>query len=162
VSHETPPVACPFEIRRNPWGRLVLIESTGREHVGVEPIRAFPITAPQNSLSLVDATGHEIATIDDYRQLSPQSVALLEEELGRRDFIPVIQRIISVAADVDPSEWNVITDRGPTQFCLDSDEDLRRVGLYRALLVDSHGIRYLIADIRALDQASQRILDRYF
>ena len=56
----------------------------------------------------------------------------------------------------------VVTNRGPTTFLMeDSDNDVRRLGPNRILLVDIHGIRYLIADTRRLDAASRRILDRY-
>ena len=65
-------------------------------------------------------------------------------------------------ADVDPSEWHVETNRGPTSFLLDSEDDVRRLGPFKALFIDSHGIRYLIPDTRELDYASRRILDRYF
>ena len=43
----------------------------------------------------------------------------------------------------------------------DSDNDVRRLGPNRILLVDTHGIRYLIPDTRRLDAVSRRILDRY-
>jgi hypothetical protein len=45
---------------------------------------------------------------------------------------------------------------------LDSEDDVRRLGPYKALFIDTHGIRYLIPDTRTLDLASRRILDRYF
>ena len=62
----------------------------------------------------------------------------------------------------DPSQWRVVTDRGPTAFMIeDADNDVRRLGPNRILLVDTHGIRYLIPDVRQLDGASRRILDRY-
>ncbi len=43
----------------------------------------------------------------------------------------------------------------------DSDNDVRRLGPNRFLLVDAHGIRYLIPNARRLDSGSRRILDRY-
>ena len=82
--------------------------------------------------------------------------------MSRREFVPIIERIASVSADVDPSQWCVETDRGETTFLLDSEDDVRRLGAYKALFIDTHGIRYLIPDTRALDYASRRILERYF
>ena len=41
------------------------------------------------------------------------------------------------------------TDRGETTFLLDSEDDVRRLGDYKALFIDTHGIRYLIPDTRA-------------
>jgi len=51
-----------------------------------------------------------------------------------------------VTADVDPSEWRVETNRGPTSFLLDSEDNVRRLGPNKALVIDTHGIRYLIPD----------------
>ena len=56
--------------------------------------------------------------------------------------------------------WRPIAET--TTFLLDSEDDVRRLGTYKALFIDTHGIRYLIPDTRALDYASRRILDRYF
>ena len=73
-----------------------------------------------------------------------------------------MRRIKRVLADSDPSEWRIVTDRGPTTFLMeDSDNDVRRLGANRILLVDTHGIRYLIPDASRLDAASRRILERY-
>ena len=86
----------------------------------------------------------------------------IERELSDREFTPIVVRIESVQADADPSQWRVLTNRGPTTFLMeDSDNDVRRLGPNRILLVDVHGIRYLILDAGRLDAASRRILDRY-
>ena len=49
----TEPMA--FDLRRNPHGRLVLRLADGTEHEAVTPVRAFPIAAPQEGLSLEPA-----------------------------------------------------------------------------------------------------------
>ncbi len=46
-----------FALSRDPFGRLVLRDAAGIEHVGVVPVRAFPIGAPDEGLSLVSADG---------------------------------------------------------------------------------------------------------
>jgi hypothetical protein len=40
-----------FQLRRHPLGRLVLTDAAGVEHLGVTPVRAFPIAAPDEGLS---------------------------------------------------------------------------------------------------------------
>jgi hypothetical protein len=62
---------------------------------------------------------------------------------------------------VEPSEWEVETDRGPTRFILNNEDDVRRLDDQRALVIDASGIRYLIPDLRSLDAASRRVLERY-
>ncbi len=151
-----------FTLERDAWGQLVLVQADGRRTVGVEPVRAFPISGPECFLSICDAEGRELTCIEKLDSLTPELRRMIEEELARREFVPVVQRIERVFADTDPSEWHVVTDRGPTSFMMeDSDNDVRRLGPNRILLNDTHGIRYLIPDTRRLDDASRRILDRY-
>ena len=42
-----------------------------------------------------------------------------------------------------------------------SEDDIRRLGPHKVLVIDTQGIRYLIADTRQLDAASRRRLERY-
>ncbi len=129
---------------------------------GVEPVRAFPISTPDGFLSICDAEGHVLIRIDSLADLPAEVRMLIETELSRREFVPVVLCIESVFTESDPSEWRVVTDRGPTTFLMeDSDNDVRRLGPCRIMLVDTHGIRYLIPDTRRLNAASRRILDRY-
>ena len=113
-------------------------------------------------VSICDAEGHEILCLDDLSRLPPRLQEAIELELADRGFMPTVVRIESVLADADPSQWCLVTNRGPTTFLMeDSDNDVRRLGPNRILLVDVHGIRYLIPDTRRLDATSRRILDRY-
>ena len=161
-SPSQPPLAAgEFDLANDAWGRLVLIDSQGVRHEGVEPVRAFPLSDPDRWVAICDATGAELAFIDDLKQLSPAVRSVLDEALARRDFVPVVERIVRVSLDVEPSEWEVVTDRGVTRFLLTSDDGLRRLGPFEAMLIDSHGTRYLIPDIRRLDAASRKWLERF-
>jgi hypothetical protein len=151
-----------FTLERDDYGRLVLTYGDGRRVVGVEPTRAFPISASEGFVSICDAEGRELSYIEDVAVLPVAVRRTLEQELSQREFVPVVERIEQVSADTDPSEWRIVTDRGPTTFLMeDSDNDVRRLGPDRILLVDTHGIRYLVPDTRRLDASSRRILDRY-
>ena len=48
-----------FQLERDAFGRLVLIDAQGERHAGVVPVRAFPLTAPSAGLSLVGSDGRE-------------------------------------------------------------------------------------------------------
>jgi hypothetical protein len=156
--HRNPPG---FRLSRNTWGRLMLTDDAGREHVGVEPVRGFPISDPEHGISICDAEGHELAWVESLGQLPGPVRQILEEELARREFMPVIRRIVQVSAPVEPSEWEVETDRGGTKFVLTSEDHVRRLDGHRAMIIDSQGIRYLIPDTSRLDSVSRRILERY-
>ena len=138
-----------------------MIDGSGQEHVGVEVVRAFPISQPDRWISVCDADGHEILALDDIRPLPQEIRTVLLDELAKREFVPVIRRIVKVWDHTDPQEWHVVTDRGPTSFCVNSDEDIRRLEPRQVLIVNGHGIRYLIPDTHQLDARSRRILDRY-
>ena len=58
------PATRPFGLVRDAWGRLVLIDADGRRHVGVEPVRAFPISDPRGWISLCDIHGRELLSIE--------------------------------------------------------------------------------------------------
>ena len=75
--------------------------------------------------------------------------------------MPQIHRIVRVSLQTEPCEWEVETDRGPTKFVLKSDDDVRRLDKRRAMVIDAHGIHYLIPDTDALDRHTRRILERY-
>ena len=60
-----------------------------------------------------------------------------------------------------PCTWSVTTDRGDTEFVLKGEEDIRRLGAYSLLVMDSHGIQFLIRDMFGIDKGSRRILDRF-
>jgi hypothetical protein len=151
----------PFRLHHDSWGRLVLTDAHGRQYVGVEPVRAFPITDPRRGISLCDAEGHEILWIDRLDDVPAPVRSMLEDELVRRHFLPIIERIVAIEGASEPTRWTVQSDRGETTFTLKSEEDVRRVAGYRLLIVDAFGIRYLIPDLRALDGASRRFLERY-
>ncbi len=151
----------PFGLSRDDWGRLVLIDASGRRFVGVEPVRAFPLSDPSRGISLCEESGKEVAWIDRLDDLPSATKSLLMEHLEGREFLPRIERIVSISSDSAPSDWRVETDRGPTVFTLEDEEQIRKVGPHRALLTDSRGMRFEVRDVRALDPASRMLLDRY-
>jgi Domain of unknown function (DUF1854) len=145
----------------DPWARLVLNTPDGAFHVGVDPIRAFPITDPTSWISFCDPEGREIYCLETTNGLTADARRVLDEELSRREFLPLIHRILRVSGEATPADWDVETDRGPTRFTLDSEDDIRRLGPYRLLITDSRKLHYQVADIRALDASSRRLLERF-
>ena len=118
-----------FALARNAHGRLVLTLADGTTHEGVTPVRAFPIAAPAEGLSLVGADGHELLWISRLDQLPEPERRLIGEELAVREFVPTIHQIASVSSFSTPSTWAVETDKGPAQFVLKAEEGIRRLGV---------------------------------
>lgn len=151
----------PFGLHHDAWGRLILIDAEGGQHVGVEVVRAFPLSDPCHGIAFCDAQGRELLWLADLDALPAPLARQIEEELAKREFVPIIRRIVRVSAPVEPSEWEVETDRGRTAFVLNSEDDVHELDEHRALITDSHSIRYLIPNIEQLDANSRRLLERY-
>jgi uncharacterized protein DUF1854 len=150
-----------FGLSRDPWGRLRLIDRDGRSHEQVNVVPLFPITDPDHWIAICDAEGHELVCVEDPQRLAPDARAVLQDELSRREFLPVITRIVRVSGSSEPCEWQVETDRGRTQFVLESEENVRRLDGNKVAITDAHGIRYLVKDVDALDKKSRRIIEWY-
>lgn len=150
-----------FELQIDAHGRLELCLSEGGRYVGVSAVRAFPISAPQQSVSIVDAEGHERLFIESLAELDPADRSIIESDLAAREFVPEILRIVSVNRYAAPCTFTVDTDRGATSFFLQGEEFIRRMTPKTLLIADRSGIQYLVRDLTALDRQSRRILDRF-
>ena len=151
-----------FELVRNAHGRLVLHLADGSEHVGVIPVRAFPITASDEGLSLVGAEGSELLWIDRLDALPGAVRALIEEDLVAREFLPTIERIVSASSFSTPSTWQLETDKGPATLVLKGEEDIRRLAKRTQLRISaSDGVQFQIPDINRLDKSSRKLLERF-
>mgnify|MGYP001106677008 FL=1 len=151
-----------IQLRRDAHGRLLLTLADGSEHAGVVPMRAFPIAAPGEGLSLLGQDGHERLWVERLADLPAALRTLIEEELAVREFAPEITRIVSVSGFATPSVWQIETDRGRTELTLKAEEDIRRLaGRTRLLIASAEGVQYRIADTGALDRHSRRLLERF-
>ena len=161
----TPLTAARLEL--DGFGQLVLVDAGGRRHVGVQPVRAFPLSAAADDagseamISLLGRDGHELLWIERLDQFDPASRTLLEAELASRQFMPRILRLTTVSSFSTPSMWQIETDRGATQLELKSEDHIRHLSDGRLLIADGHGVGYLVDDRAALDRHSRRLLERF-
>ena len=150
-----------FQLERDAFGRLVLTDAAGKRHEGVAPVRAFPIAAPEEGLSLIGPDGHELAWVDALAELPPAQRALIDEELAAREFVPEIRRLKAVSTFSTPSIWTVDTDRGETEFVLKTEEDIRRLKQGALLITGGEGVHFMVRDAKALDRGSRKLLERF-
>ena len=139
----------------------MLTDASGRQHVGVQVVRAFPLSSPRWGVSICDAEGAELVWIDRLDDLPAEHLEAVEEHLARSEFVPTIRRVLAVSAAVEPSEWEVETDRGRARFLLQSEDDVHHLDDHSALVTDAQGVRYLIPDTGRLDAPSRRLLERF-
>ncbi|MFM7292849.1 MAG: DUF1854 domain-containing protein, partial [Planctomycetia bacterium] len=140
-------------------GRLDFVEAGGRRHVDVDVLRAFPVSAEAGPVAIVAVDGDELAWVDSLSDLEPALRDLLDRELAQREFLPVIERIDAVT-DGEPTEWSVVTDRGPRRFTVAHIDDIVYAPDGGACITDSVGVRYTIPQVSRLDSRSRRLLDR--
>ena len=151
----------PHMLERDSLGRLILIDASGISHIGVYPVRAFPITAPGAGISIMDQSGKELCWFDHVGVIPEAELVLIEEEMAAREFMPVIEKITKVSTFATPSIWDIETDRGPTRIRLKAEEDIRRIAGNTLLIADSNGLQFLIKDATQLDKVSKKLLDRF-
>ncbi|MDH0048022.1 DUF1854 domain-containing protein [Comamonas terrigena] len=151
-----------MRLARNAHGRLVLTLGSGQVFESVVPVRAFPLAAPEEGLSLVSSDGKEALWVDRMADLPADARALIEEDLAVREFVPTIQSIRKVSSFSTPSTWDLETDRGSAQMVLKAEEDIRKLaGRTRLLISGSDGVQYRIPDTTQLDKHSRKLLERF-
>ena len=151
-----------FQLQREASGQLHFVDAHGQTHVGAVPVRAFPLAAPSEGLSLMGRSGQELLWIERMDDLPAPARSLIEEELAVREFAPTILRILGVSGFSVPSTWRVETDRGTTELVLKAEEDIRRLrGRTTLLIAAASGVSYRVPDSTALDKASRKLLERF-
>lgn len=151
----------PFDLQRDAFGRWVLEMPDGTRHSPVTALRAYPVSAPEVGVALMDADGHEIVWIDELAQLDAPLRAKLLQALTEREFLPEILQLMHVSSFATPSTWSVVTDRGVTQFLLKGEEDIRRLTGTVLLINDANGVQFMIRDLASMDKHSRKLLDRF-
>jgi len=149
-----------FQFDINASGQWEL-ELNGERHVGVVAVRAFPVAAPDEAVSIVDDHGHELVWIAQLADLSEALLSRMRQALNEREFMPLIQKLHGVSSFATPSTWDIETDRGPTQLVLKGEEDIRRLSASVLLVTDTQGVQYLIRDLHLMDRHSRKLLDRF-
>jgi len=150
-----------WQLRESTQGKLALFNGDILVADPVMPVLAFPFSAPDESISIVDEYSREMAWLDRVDQLDAASQVVLKGYLAVREYRPVVLRITSVSTYSTPSVWTLETDKGPCKFELPTDESIRRLGGSRLVLTHANGMQFIIEDLFALDARSRQILARF-
>jgi len=155
------PATLAFTLAFDAFGKLVVTLADGTQHVGAVVARAFPIAAPEQSISILSAEGKELAWVERLSDLPANEQDIVTQALQGREFMPEILRLDGVNSFSTPSVWRVQTSRGPTQLVLKGEEDIRRLSASRLIVADAHGVQFLIRDLPSLDRHTRKLLDRF-
>lgn len=131
-------------------------------------IRAFPVTNPGEFICVREPDipggdkGAEIGMIRKLSDFGADVQALIEGELDKRYFSPVILKIIKIRNKMGYLYWDVETDAGPSSFLVrDPMTNVRTLEDGRVSVRDMNGNCYEIPDPRALGRAGYRKLEIY-
>ena len=124
-----------------------------RSYVRVQIARAFPLSQPDRYIGFRDAQDKDIGLLIAPDGLDPESRRILDEEMERRYFLPVILRVNQIKDEFGAIFFNVDTDKGPRTFYLRQlrESVYRLPGTDRVLITDTDGNRYDIPDVTRLD-----------
>lgn len=141
---------------------LYRIEGQKEERVGCfEAKRAFPFEKEDEYIVLLSEEGKDLGFIRALSERAEQERAILEKELARRYFMPVIIGIQKVTERFAFSYWKVKTTSGDLEFSVkDTYRSLIHLGK-RIIVTDADGNRYDIPDVTALDRDSRKKIDIY-
>ena len=141
---------------------LDLLSEEGEDRVGIfEAKRAFPFEKDDEFIVLLSEEGKDLGFIRTLGERAEQERELLQKELNRRYFMPVITKIHKVKEQFAFSYWKVDTNCGPLEFSVrDTYKSLIHLG-HRIIITDADGNRYDLPDYRALDRSSRKQIDLY-
>lgn len=125
----------------------------------VSVARAFPLSHPEEYISLRDGAGKELGLLRRLKDLPRDARALVEEELWRRYFQPQIEAILSLTERFGVATWKVRTNRGEHEFFTRNVRDsVAELGPQHYMVTDVDGNRYEIPDLTKLDPRSASLL----
>ena len=148
-----------LKINRNQFAELEAELPDGSIHAPVEPVRTFPLTQPNQYISLLDADKNELGLIEDINQLEKADQIVLVEELEKCYFMPKITKIHFIEGRFGVTQWEAETDSGTVFFDLRSRNDLTSLDGGRVLIKDVDGNRYEIVNYHRLDPKSRILLE---
>ena len=155
--------ASEMELARTAGGFVTLTVRGGEQPERYERIsafRAFPLSAAGHYISLRDRECDEIGIVESLDDLTPEQAALVRDELDRRYFTPLIERVESLKEEFGYSYWTVDTDAGRRRFTVQSGKNnVTMVGDGRLVIVDVEGNRFEVADYTRLDRSVLRTLE---
>src|SRR5271166_1581464 len=100
--------------RTNGLTRLTLLED--RSYTRLIVTRAFPLSDPDHYLGFLDGAGKDIGLLVDPGPLDSESKQIVDEELEKRYFVPIVERVLSVKEEFGTVYWVVETDRGEKEI----------------------------------------------
>ena len=120
-------------------GGFVTATIDGKSTPRIQVHRCFPFTAPDSWISIRenDENDGELGLIENLHDFDSETIAILEEQLELRYFMPTIKQVKKVKEEYGYAYWEVETDRGPIDFVMrTSSSSIMRLGKTRVIILD--------------------------
>ncbi len=147
---------------------LINADNTTEFFERVVPVRAFPISAPGEYISIREpdtrfmGRGQEIGMIRCLSDFDERTEELILAELERRYFTPTISKICSMHEKFGYSYWRVITSAGEVEFVMNNPtNNIRTLENGQVLMYDIDGNCFAIRDPQKLDRSSYKKVEIY-
>ncbi len=147
-------------LRREKDGRLTFVPADGAELVrDCRVVRCFPWSVAEQYISIRNPNGEEVFLLHNLEDLAEASLVLLRDELDQIDFVPRITKVYFIDDTFDVSIWRVDTNRGPIEFQVKHDEDVRLLDHARVVIRDHRGMLFEIPSLGGLDEVSRGFVE---
>lgn len=129
---------------------------------GLEARRLFPLSGPDEYISLLDGEGNEQMIVRNIASLDKESADAIRECLTERYRIPLIESFDNCVDKYGQLEFTVMTNFGMTTFTVKNrHSDIKLLYGKRIMIKDSSDNRYEVSDLNALDKRSARIISSF-
>lgn len=145
-------------------GGFLYLETGGKEYARVGVYLTFPITMPEEYISIreANAKAREIGIIEKLCLLPEEQQEMIREQIRLRYFMPVITKVLDVKDEYGFAYWHVMTTFGVCRFTTHmSGEAVITLGESRLLITDIDGNRYEIPDFYKLGIMERKKLDLF-
>lgn len=133
--------------------------ASGDNYERLEPRRLFPVSRPDEYITLLTSEGKEIAVIKNIGDLNESSAEVIANSLNDYYLVPFITAILSIEEKNGTMSWTVMTNRGKKTFDIrNRNHDIRVYPDGCVRIRDSHDNRYVIADYHKMNKHSLRLL----
>lgn len=145
---------------KTPGGFLSLTITGGQHYDRVNLYRSFPLTKPDEYISVRDMDKNEICLIRQLSDLSPAMQEMVTFDLNRRYFTPEITKINFLKDEYGHVYMQVETNCGSKHITVpNGSSNFLHLTEVRLILIDIDGNRFNIEDYTKLDSKSVRLLE---
>ena len=128
--------------------------------------RALPMKDPSSFISIADEENKEIALIRKLSDLDDDQLSIVNDELNRRYYCPMVKEVKSVKDKMGYVYMEMVLIMHNEVFdknCAvkDVNKNIRLVGDNRLIIFDVDGNRYIVQSLNGLDKKSLKRLEPY-